>query len=274
MGPPVGPAVKRPREDSNLGTRLRRAVLYPLSYGGFDVRQASMNPKFRGNSAISQDTVELRMLIPVGHHQFRVFRAGLQELADHQLPRRVLLGVRSRGPPRSGRWPGCARGMVPSMVRRPALPGLRFGWTAPGSERRARPGRCPRKVRWDAARGSQETIGGCETLVVGGVTRFHHDVPGQLPGKHAFLVDPASDREGASLPGRDLVIRDAGPDSRAQRVHDRFRPVPGLRHQCGHSQLLGEQQRTLVRDASGGRAVRVRPVLRGATGGEGVSAGA
>ena len=66
MGPPVGPAVKRPREDSNLGTRLRRAVLYPLSYGGFDVRQASMNPKFRGNSAISQDTVELRMLIPVG----------------------------------------------------------------------------------------------------------------------------------------------------------------------------------------------------------------
>ena len=153
LGSPAKPALKRPREDSNLGTRLRRAVLYPLSYGGFDVRQASMNPKFRGNSAISQDTVELRMLIPVGHHQFRVFRAGLQELADHRLPRRVLLGVRSRGPPRSGRWPGCARGMVPSMVRRPALPGLRFGWTAPGSERRARPGRCPRKVRWDAARG-------------------------------------------------------------------------------------------------------------------------
>ena len=24
----------RPHEDSNLGTRLRRAVLYPLSYGG------------------------------------------------------------------------------------------------------------------------------------------------------------------------------------------------------------------------------------------------
>lgn len=66
MGPPVGPAVKRPREDSNLGTRLRRAVLYPLSYGGFDVRQASMNPKFRGNSVISQDTVGFRMLIPVG----------------------------------------------------------------------------------------------------------------------------------------------------------------------------------------------------------------
>lgn len=26
----------RPREDSNLGSRLRRAVLYPLSYGGPD----------------------------------------------------------------------------------------------------------------------------------------------------------------------------------------------------------------------------------------------
>ena len=38
MGSPAGPAVKRPREDSNLGTRLRRAVLYPLSYGGFDGR--------------------------------------------------------------------------------------------------------------------------------------------------------------------------------------------------------------------------------------------
>lgn len=37
LGLPATPAVKRPREDSNLGTRLRRAVLYPLSYGGFDV---------------------------------------------------------------------------------------------------------------------------------------------------------------------------------------------------------------------------------------------
>ena len=43
------PALKRPREDSNLGTRLRRAVLYPLSYGGFDVRKASTNPEARDN---------------------------------------------------------------------------------------------------------------------------------------------------------------------------------------------------------------------------------
>ena len=44
-------SVKRgpPGEDSNLGTRLRRAVLYPLSYGGFDVRKASMNPDVRDN---------------------------------------------------------------------------------------------------------------------------------------------------------------------------------------------------------------------------------
>ncbi len=26
---------RRPRQDSNLRTRLRRPVLYPLSYGGF-----------------------------------------------------------------------------------------------------------------------------------------------------------------------------------------------------------------------------------------------
>ena len=50
LGLPATPAVKRPREDSNLGTRLRRAVLYPLSYGGFDVRKASTNPKAQGNS--------------------------------------------------------------------------------------------------------------------------------------------------------------------------------------------------------------------------------
>ena len=31
---PAGPSVGRPRQDSNLRTRLRRAVLYPLSYGG------------------------------------------------------------------------------------------------------------------------------------------------------------------------------------------------------------------------------------------------
>ena len=47
---PVSPAVKRPREDSNLGTRLRRAVLYPLSYGGFNERKASTNSKSSGNS--------------------------------------------------------------------------------------------------------------------------------------------------------------------------------------------------------------------------------
>lgn len=29
---------QRPREDSNLGSRLRRAVLYPLSYGGWTAR--------------------------------------------------------------------------------------------------------------------------------------------------------------------------------------------------------------------------------------------
>ena len=49
LGSPAGPALKRPREDSNLGTRLRRAVLYPLSYGGFDVRKASTNPEARDN---------------------------------------------------------------------------------------------------------------------------------------------------------------------------------------------------------------------------------
>jgi hypothetical protein len=31
--PPIGPGV-RPRQDSNLRHRLRRPVLYPLSYGG------------------------------------------------------------------------------------------------------------------------------------------------------------------------------------------------------------------------------------------------
>lgn len=33
---PTIQVLQRPREDSNLGTRLRRAVLYPLSYGGSD----------------------------------------------------------------------------------------------------------------------------------------------------------------------------------------------------------------------------------------------
>ena len=32
--PAITGAKWRPREDSNLGSRLRRAVLYPLSYGG------------------------------------------------------------------------------------------------------------------------------------------------------------------------------------------------------------------------------------------------
>ena len=49
LGSPVTPAVKRPREDSNLGTRLRRAVLYPLSYGGINDGKASTNPKCPGN---------------------------------------------------------------------------------------------------------------------------------------------------------------------------------------------------------------------------------
>ena len=239
LGSPATPALKRPREDSNLGTRLRRAVLYPLSYGGFDVRQASMNPKFRGNSAISQDTVELRMLIPVGHHQFRVFRAGLQELADHQLPGECssafgLEGHRGQGDGRAAREEWCRRWCDGPLSRDCDSAGPRQGQSVERGQ-----GVAHEKCGGTRPGGSQETIGGCETLVVGGVIRFHHDVPGQLPGKHAFLVDPASDRKGASLPGRDLVIRDAGPDSRAQRVHDRFRPVPGLRHQCGHSQLLG-----------------------------------
>jgi hypothetical protein len=33
--------VRRPRQDSNLRTRLRRAVLYPLSYGGSGVLQCA-----------------------------------------------------------------------------------------------------------------------------------------------------------------------------------------------------------------------------------------
>ena len=56
MGSPAGPAVKRPRGDSNLGTRLRRAVLYPLSYGGINDGKASTNPKCPGNLENGRDT--------------------------------------------------------------------------------------------------------------------------------------------------------------------------------------------------------------------------
>ena len=124
--------MKRPREDSNLGTRLRRAVLYPLSYGGLDVRQASTNPKFRGNSAISQDTVELRMLIPVGHHQFRAFRTRLQEPTDHQLPGGRCLafgleGHRGQGDGRATREEGVVDGRDCQLPRDRESPGPRQG---------------------------------------------------------------------------------------------------------------------------------------------------
>lgn len=63
LGSPVTPALKRPREDSNLGTRLRRAVLYPLSYGGFDVRKATMNPEVRDNLEVLGQP-EILQIIP------------------------------------------------------------------------------------------------------------------------------------------------------------------------------------------------------------------
>ena len=56
LGSPAMPALKRPREDSNLGTRLRRAVLYPLSYGGINDGKASTNPKCPGNLGNGRDT--------------------------------------------------------------------------------------------------------------------------------------------------------------------------------------------------------------------------
>ena len=67
LGSPAKPALKRPREDSNLGTRLRRAVLYPLSYGGFDVRKASMNPDVRDNLEVLERP-EILVVGEVGFH--------------------------------------------------------------------------------------------------------------------------------------------------------------------------------------------------------------
>ena len=67
LGSPAKPALKRPREDSNLGTRLRRAVLYPLSYGGFDVRKASMNPDVRDNLEVL-GRPEILVVGEVGFH--------------------------------------------------------------------------------------------------------------------------------------------------------------------------------------------------------------
>ena len=39
-----GPAAWCPRQDSNLRSRLRRAVLYPLSYGGRSHENAVATP--------------------------------------------------------------------------------------------------------------------------------------------------------------------------------------------------------------------------------------
>jgi hypothetical protein len=50
---------KRPQQDSNLRTRLRRPVLYPLSYGG------SMTPKGYQSRGIGRDRpVSLRITLP------------------------------------------------------------------------------------------------------------------------------------------------------------------------------------------------------------------
>ncbi len=270
MGPPVGPAVKRPREDSNLGTRLRRAVLYPLSYGGFDVRQASMNPKFRGNSAISRDTVELRMLIPVGHHQFRVFRAGLQELADHRLPGECssafgLEGHRGQGDGRAAREEGAVDGRDGPLSRDRDSAGPRQGQSAErgqgvahekcGGTRPGAPGR-----RSAAVKPSQSVVShGSTTMYPAGSRESLRSslIRCRIGKAPVFLAEISS----SETRGR-IVTR------------NEFMIVLGLRHQCGHPQLLGEQKRTLARDAAGGRAAPARPVLRGATGGEGVSAGA
>ena len=44
--PLISALVECPRQDSNLRTRLRRAVLYPLSYGGA-ARNITVPPVFR-----------------------------------------------------------------------------------------------------------------------------------------------------------------------------------------------------------------------------------
>jgi hypothetical protein len=41
----------RPRQDSNLRTRLRRAVLYPLSYGGSRPEKISSGDEVADNRA-------------------------------------------------------------------------------------------------------------------------------------------------------------------------------------------------------------------------------
>ena len=50
---------RRPQQDSNLRTRLRRPVLYPLSYGGL------MTPKGYQSGRIGWDRpVSLRIALP------------------------------------------------------------------------------------------------------------------------------------------------------------------------------------------------------------------
>jgi CheY-like chemotaxis protein len=59
------PAVLRPQQDSNLRTRLRRPLLYPLSYGGSDAarRREVAGPEPGYQSRTSEDTR------PIGGHQ-------------------------------------------------------------------------------------------------------------------------------------------------------------------------------------------------------------
>src|ERR1700722_9560117 len=57
--PKRGWSVLRPQQDSNLRTRLRRAVLYPLSYGGWRYchgGQLPAEPKTHYQSQVSPDT--------------------------------------------------------------------------------------------------------------------------------------------------------------------------------------------------------------------------
>ena len=131
MGPPVGPAVKRPREDSNLGTRLRRAVLYPLSYGGFDVRKASMNPDVRDNLEVL-GRPEILVVGEVGfHHDVLVTVRG-----NGCRPCGPNTGARSAcgGP---GRQPACQERAVswfPDVVAgHPAGSAVTGSWCVDGS---------------------------------------------------------------------------------------------------------------------------------------------
>src|SRR5215469_2746108 len=56
---------QRPQQDSNLRTRLRRPLLYPLSYGGSDVARGreAVGPEPGYQSRTSEDTK------PIGAHQ-------------------------------------------------------------------------------------------------------------------------------------------------------------------------------------------------------------